>query len=45
MFNYMDIRKVITKYYNPKDKSSEMFWRMNGCVRQKIKYYGIMNNI
>ena len=28
LFNYMDIQKVITKYYNPKDKASEMFWRL-----------------
>lgn len=28
MINYMEIQKVISKYYDPRDKSSELFWRL-----------------
>ena len=42
MLNHLDIQQAINKYYNPKDKTSEMFYRLYKDTRlQHLTTMGI----
>ncbi|MBN2738773.1 MAG: hypothetical protein JXR70_17455 [Spirochaetales bacterium] len=46
LFNYMDIQRIISKYYNPKDKLSEICWRLYKDPRVLEKAtWGIVEDI